>query len=82
MRKSKLKSMDSVVLERGDVLKHLLFLGLQDASKVLTKTTMSITDNDPTGECFRAVVLEQRGSDWTEGWFSGRGLEELMLKDD
>lgn len=41
-----MKSTDSVVLECGEVLKHLLFLGLQEVFKALKKTGMSITNND------------------------------------
>lgn len=69
-------------MEHGDAVKQLLFLGLQDASKVLTRTTMSITDSDSSGKCFRAVVFGQRGSDWAEDGLLGGAWRNSSWKDD
>lgn len=55
VRESRLKSTGSFLLEGGEVLKLLLFPGLQ-AFKVLTKIAVSFTNDSSNGNVLRLLV--------------------------
>lgn len=55
MREPRLKSTGSFLLEGGEVLKPLLFPGLQ-AFKVLTKIAVSFTNDGSNGNVLRLLA--------------------------